>query len=68
MINTNWLPHIFNHRGIPQLYYGTEIMMGGQKSMGDVISGVISGGCLMIPGMPLPWKEEQHRKTKLFNI
>ncbi len=27
--------HLLTTRGIPQLYYGTEIMMGGQKSMGD---------------------------------
>jgi neopullulanase len=27
--------HLLTTRGIPQLYYGTEIMMGGQKSKGD---------------------------------
>jgi glycosidase len=27
--------HLLTTRGIPQLYYGTEIMMGGQKSQGD---------------------------------
>jgi glycosidase len=27
--------HLLTTRGIPQLYYGTELMMGGQKSQGD---------------------------------
>jgi len=27
--------HLLTTRGIPQLYYGTEILMGGQKSQGD---------------------------------
>lgn len=27
--------HLLTTRGIPQIYYGTEIMMGGQKSKGD---------------------------------
>jgi neopullulanase len=29
------ITHLLTTRGIPQLYYGTEIMMGGQKSQGD---------------------------------
>lgn len=29
------MAHLFTTRGIPQIYYGTEILMGGQKSKGD---------------------------------
>lgn len=29
------ITHLLTTRGIPQLYYGTEILMGGQKSQGD---------------------------------
>jgi glycosidase len=29
------ITHLLTTRGIPQLYYGTEIMMGGRKSKGD---------------------------------
>jgi glycosidase len=29
------IAHLLTSRGIPQIYYGTEIMMGGQKSKGD---------------------------------